>query len=75
MDTKVAVAFAIGLISFAISFVGVVEGITAAKACEATGRNPEAYSKIRTTMIIGIALTETEAIYSLVLAILLIFAF
>ncbi len=53
--------------------VGVGQGIAAGKAAEAVGRNPEAESKIRTMMIVGIALTETSVIYSLIIAILLIF--
>ena len=55
--------------------VGIGQGIAAGKAAEAVGRNPEAESKIRTMMIVGIALTETSVIYSLIIAILLIFVF
>lgn len=54
--------------------VGLAEGFVAAKAVEATGRNPDAASTIRTNMIVGIALTETTGIYGFVIAILLIFA-
>ena len=39
----------------------------------AVGRNPDAQSKIQSTMVLGIALAETTGIYSLVIAILLIF--
>ncbi|MBS7383647.1 MAG: hypothetical protein KIG79_00190, partial [Bacilli bacterium] len=35
--------------------------------------NPEATSKLRSSMILGVSLSETVAIYGLVLAILLIF--
>jgi F-type H+-transporting ATPase subunit c len=73
MDIAVAKAFAAAIITIAIALVGVVEGITATKAVEVVGRNPESVGKVRTTLIIGIALTETEAIYSLVVAILVIF--
>lgn len=55
--------------------VGVGQGIAAGKAAEAVGRNPEAESKIRTMMIVGVALTETSVIYSLIIAILLIFVY
>ena len=51
------------------------EGFVAGKAVEAIGRNPEAEGKIRSTMILGIALSETCAIYGLLVAILLIFVF
>ena len=47
----------------------------ASKAVEAVGRNPEAEGKIRTMMILGIALTETVAIYGLLISIILIFVF
>lgn len=52
---------------------GIGEGIAASKACEAVGRNPDAESKIRNMMVLGIALSETTGIYSLVIALLLIF--
>ena len=54
---------------------GIGEGIAASKAVEAVGRNPDAEGKIRSTMILGIALSETCAIYGLLVAILLIFVF
>ena len=54
---------------------GIGEGMVASKAVEAIGKNPEAEGKIRSTMILGIALTETCAIYGLLVAILLIFVF
>ena len=54
---------------------GIGQGIAASKGAEAVGRNPEAEGKIRSTMILGIALSETCAIYGLLVAILLIFVF
>lgn len=54
---------------------GFGEGTVAAHACDAIGKNPEAESKIRSTMILGIALSETCAIYGLLVAILLIFVY
>ncbi|WP_429978800.1 ATP synthase F0 subunit C, partial [Mycoplasmopsis bovis] len=47
----------------------------AGKAAEAVGRNPEAASKIRTMMLVGQAVSESAAIYALVISILLMFAF
>ena len=47
---------------------GIGEGICASKAVEALGRNPEMEGKIRTLMILGIALTETAAIYGLLIS-------
>lgn len=53
--------------------IGVGQGLAAAKAVEAIARNPEVLSKLRTQFILGAALTETGAIYSLIVSILLIF--
>ena len=49
------------------------EGFAAGKALEAAGRQPEAIGKLRTLMLIGQAVSESTGIYSLVVAILLIF--
>ena len=48
-------------------------GILASKALEAIGRNPEAQSKIQTTMILAITVTEAVAIYALVVALMILF--
>ena len=55
------IAIAAGIAVCAGLGTGIGEGICASKAVEAIGRNPEAEGKIRTTMILGIALTETVA--------------
>ena len=52
---------------------GIGEGSAVAKACEAIGRQPESKSAVTSTMIMGCAIAETTGIYSLVIAILLIF--
>lgn len=49
------------------------EGFAAAKACEGTARQPEAIKEIRSVMLIGQAVSETTGLYSLLVAILLIF--
>ena len=49
------------------------EGNAVGKALEGMARQPEAASTLQTNMIIGCAVTETTGIYSLVIAILLIF--
>ena len=54
---------------------GIGEGIAASKAVKAIGRNPEAENKVRTTMILGIALTETVALYGLLVSLILIFVY
>jgi F-type H+-transporting ATPase subunit c len=52
---------------------GIGLGILASKALEAIGRNPEAQSKVQTTMILAIAVTEAVAIYALVVALMILF--
>ena len=52
---------------------GIGEGSAVAKACEAIGRQPESKGDVTSTMIMGCAIAETTGIYSLVIAILLIF--
>ncbi len=52
---------------------GIGEGNCAARACEAIGRQPEARSEVTSTMILGIALSETTGIYGFVTGLLLIF--
>ena len=52
---------------------GIGEGNAVSKACEAIGRQPESKSAVTSTMIMGCAIAETTGIYSLVVAILLIF--
>ena len=52
---------------------GIGEGNAVSKACEAIGRQPEAKGDVTSTMIMGCAIAETTGIYSLVVAILLIF--
>ncbi|MCX5775154.1 MAG: ATP synthase F0 subunit C [Firmicutes bacterium] len=52
---------------------GIGEGNICAKGVEGIARNPEADGKIRTGMILGCALDETTGIYSLLVAILIIF--
>ena len=52
---------------------GVGEGNAVSKACEDIGRQPESKGAVTSTMIMGCAIAETTGIYSLVIAILLIF--
>jgi len=65
-------AAAIAMIPAALSGLG--QGIGTGKAAEAVGRQPEAAGAIRSTMITGLALTETSGIYGLLVALLLLFA-
>jgi len=49
------------------------EGIAASKALEAIGRNPEASGKITPLMFVSMAITESTAIYALVVALIILF--
>ena len=66
---SVAVAISVGAIAPALGI-----GMIGSKAVEALGRNPEAESAIRTTMILALAFAEAIAIYALVVALILKFA-
>lgn len=50
------------------------EGNAVGKALEGIARQPEAAGELRTNMILGCAITETTGIYSLVIALLILFA-
>ena len=52
---------------------GMGEGYAAGKACEAISRRPEEYANIFRTMLVGQAVTESTAIYALVVALILAF--
>jgi F-type H+-transporting ATPase subunit c len=52
---------------------GVGEGMVAAKACEAIGKNPKEAGLLTRTMLVGQAVSESTGIYSLVVALLLLF--
>jgi len=52
---------------------GVGEGFAAGKACEAIGRSPENAGLLTRTMLIGQAVSESTGIYSLVVALLILF--
>ncbi|MGY5139563.1 ATP synthase F0 subunit C [Mycoplasmopsis gallinarum] len=75
MTDKGLVAIGVGIAMLGTFGSGLGQGIAAGKAAEAVGRNPEAASKIRTMMIIGQAVAESAAIYSLLIAFILLFAF
>ena len=51
------------------------EGNAVGKALEGMARQPEAAGTLRTNMILGCAITESTGIYSLVIALLLLFVF
>ena len=50
------------------------EGNAVSHALEGMARQPEATSNLRTNMILGCAITETTGIYSLLIAVVIMFA-
>ena len=51
------------------------EGNVVGKALEGMARQPEMANTLRTNMILGCAITESTGIYSLVVALVLLFIF
>ena len=53
---------------------GVAMGLATAKAVEAVSRQPEASGKINSILLLGLALTESTAIYGFVTALIMLFS-
>ncbi len=66
MDPESAKYIAKGMIILSMLATAIGEGMVAAKAMEAIGRNPEAGDSIFSKMIVGMAICESTAIYALV---------
>ncbi len=52
---------------------GIGQGMAAAMAANAVGKNPGAKSEVTSTMLLGQAVAETTGLYSLVIALILLF--
>ncbi len=63
-----AIAVGLGAIGPAIG-----EGMIASKAMEAIGRNPEVQEKVTPLVFVTMAITESTAIYALVVALVILF--
>ncbi len=61
---------AIGIAAFGAS---IGQGLGLSRACEGVARNPGASGKITTTLIIGLAMIESLAIYALVVVLIVFF--
>ena len=73
-DIVVAMRFlGAGVAMMGVLGAGIGIGIVAGGAVQAMGRNPEAAPIVQTNMILGIVFAESTAIYSLVVALILIF--
>jgi F-type H+-transporting ATPase subunit c len=71
MGAMIAAGFAMG-----VGAIGAALGIGSAAnaACQAVGRNPGVQGKILMTMLVGMAMAESIAIYCLVIALVLLYA-
>lgn len=67
---SIAAGIAIGL---AAAGGAIAMGIASGKSVEGIARQPEAESKIRTTLMLGLVFIETAIIYALLVVILIIF--
>ena len=75
MELEAARLLAAGIaIGFGAIGAGIGEGIAAGRAMEAMGRNPSLKDELFTRMIISMAITESTAIYALVVTLLILFA-
>ena len=63
-----------GLAVFTGFAAAIGEGNVAAHAVDAMARQPEMAGTIRTTMLIGQAVSETTGLYGLIIAFLIVFA-
>lgn len=62
-------------IALAAVGTGLSQGMAIKGAVEGTARNPEASGKITVTMLIGLAMIESLCIYTLVVVLILLYAY
>lgn len=67
----IAAGFGMGIAAFG---TGLAQGNAVRGAVEGIARNPGASGKILTTMLVGLAMIESLAIYTLVIALILLYA-
>lgn len=70
---KAAALLAAGIAALGGLGAGLGQGIICAHAIDAIARQPEAKSDVMSTMFIGVAMTETTAIFSVLISLILIF--
>ncbi len=77
----IKVIFAVGAmlgagLAIGLGAIGAGAGIghAASGACEAVGRNPGVQGKVMMTMLVGMAMAESVAIYALVVSLVLLYA-
>nr|MDD6336271.1 ATP synthase F0 subunit C [bacterium] len=63
----------IGICMLACASAGLGMGLATSKAVDAVSRQPEAAGKINSVLLLGLALTESTAIYGFVTALIMLF--
>jgi F-type H+-transporting ATPase subunit c len=63
----------VGLCLLAVMGAGLGMGLATGKAVDAVARQPEAAGKIRTMLLLGLAITESCAIYGFVTGLVMLF--
>ena len=67
------IAIGAGIAALCGGFAAIGMGIATGKASEAIARQPEASGKINSVLIMGLALTESTAIYGFVTGLIMMF--
>ena len=70
MSSLIAIGAAVAVFTGIGAGIGI--GLATGKAAESIARQPEAESKIRSTLLLGCALVEATAIYGFVIGLLII---
>jgi F-type H+-transporting ATPase subunit c len=73
MNATGLIAIAAALALLPCTAAAIVMGLSTGKAADATARQPEASGKIQSILVLGLALTESCAIYGFVSALIMIF--
>ena len=68
----IAAGFGMGIAAFG---TGIGQGLAVKSSVEGIARNPEASGKITVTMLICLAMIESLAIYALVVALIILYAY
>jgi F-type H+-transporting ATPase subunit c len=69
------VAIAAGIAVMTGLGAGIGMGLATGKAAESVARQPEASGKISQILLIGLAITESTAIYGFVVALIILFVY
>ncbi|MDD3244095.1 MAG: ATP synthase F0 subunit C [Eubacteriales bacterium] len=72
MSPNGLIAIAAGLAVFTGIGAGIGMSLATGRAAEAVSRQPEASGKINSILILGLAITESTAIYGFVIALMLL---